>query len=587
MADSQQGIKRRPPSDALDIRPTKKTTKEPQEPSSPLKAVPTSPTARTTSQQTLDFQPLQALYFSRTITPLPDTAFEIFQLFCPLDLVNQWVEYTNRRPFWLPKRRRSDVHHAEGPSSRRARQNAWIPVTSSEIYVFFGILIYMSVHQEPTIEDYWSTSPSNPTHIISRFMTRDRFQLLYRRFSIFDATAEESTFEKVDPWSRHIQRTAIQLWKPGSHITVDEAMVKFTGRSKEVVKMPSKPIPIGYKVWVMAESGYFLQWSFHAKGEGPVGLNIEEYPDLAPTQAIVAHLLSQLPPPPTPDHGYHCFMDNLFSTPELFSLLRTRNIAATGTTRPGRVTSKQLVAIKASESKKDSVPWGTVYVRKHTSAEVMQFGFKDNAFVLALSTAYTGLEAPIVKTRHQPSKTSTCAKTARVPFAGQAVKELEIPIFIDTYNNHMNGVDIGDQLRANSYNTGRRTRRGGWQALCHLFLLEVAIINSFLLDRYSSQRRREAHTFRRQLYEQIFIKFGQAKVAPQMPNTVTHTPVRRTKRGWCAYCSSTKRNTILGAERAGPDGRRKHLVFFGCNSCDVALCNENTGRDCWLRWHNK
>jgi len=154
-------------------------------------------------------------------------------------------------------------------------------------------------------------------------------------------------------------------------------------------------------------------------------------------------------------------MDNLFSTPELFSLLRTRNIAAIGTIRPGRVTSKRLVATKASESKKDSLPWGIVYVRKHTSAEVMQFGFKDNAFVLVLSTTYTGYEQQVIRTRHQPSKTSTYAKTTRVPFAGQAVKDLEIPIFIDAYNNNMNGVNVGDQIRANSY-TGRRIRRGGW-----------------------------------------------------------------------------------------------------------------------------
>src|SRR5207247_1125570 len=106
----------------------------------------------------------------------------------------------------------------------------------------------------------------------------------------------------------------------------------------------------------MAESGYFLQWNFHAKGEGPVSLDTkEEYLDLTPTQAIVAHLLNQLPLPLTPDYGYHCFMDNLFSTPKLFSLLRARNIATIGTTRPRRVTLKQLVAIKAFESKKDSI----------------------------------------------------------------------------------------------------------------------------------------------------------------------------------------------------------------------------------------
>src|SRR5205809_7805099 len=110
-------------------------------------------------------------------------------------------------------------------------------------------------------------------------------------------------------------------------------MVKFIGRSKEVVKIPNKPIPLGYKIWVMADGGYFLQWNFHAKGEGPISLDTKKYLDLAPTQAIVAYLLSRLPPPPTSNYGYYCFMDNLFLTPELFSLLRTRNIATIGTVR--------------------------------------------------------------------------------------------------------------------------------------------------------------------------------------------------------------------------------------------------------------
>ena len=116
----------------------------------------------------------------------------------------------------------------------------------------------------------------------------------------------------------------------------------------------------------------------------------------------------------------------------------------------------------------------------------MQFGFKDNAFVLVLSIAFTGFKQPVLRTRHQPSKTSISAKTARVPFAGQAVKDLEILIFIDAYNYYINSVDVRDQIRANSDNKSRRIYQGGWQALCYLFLLKVAIINSSLLNRYGS-----------------------------------------------------------------------------------------------------
>ena len=36
-------------------------------------------------------------------------------------------------------------------------------------------------------------------------------------------------------------------------------MVKYTGRSKDIVHMPAKPIPLGYKIWVVAVAGYFLR----------------------------------------------------------------------------------------------------------------------------------------------------------------------------------------------------------------------------------------------------------------------------------------------------------------------------------------
>lgn len=332
--------------------------------------------------------------------------------------------------------------------------------------------MYMSRVQVPSLREYWETSSADALHPISRFMSRDRFLQLYRRFCTWDTSdqSKETVFDKVNDWSSHIQNISTIYWKPSSNVSIDEAMVRFTGKSKDIVHLPSKPIPVGYKIWVAADSGYFLRWSFHSKGSGPVEYDASEYPSLAPTQGIVADLLNRLPPPPSPQHGYHCFMDNLFATPQLFELLRDRNIAATGTTRQGRVDSTKLASLKATDKSKDIVPWGTVYARKHKSAEVMQFGFKDNAFVLLLSTAYDGWEPPKEKLRRQPGKSSTSAKTARVPFQGQATRILEIPQIIDDYNHNMNGVDIGDQLRA-EFQSGRRIQRGGQQALMYLFLL--------------------------------------------------------------------------------------------------------------------
>jgi hypothetical protein len=59
---------------------------------------------------------------------------------------------------------------------------------------------------------------------------------------------------------------------PGSNVTLDEAMILFTGRSIHITKMPNKPISQGYKFCCMAEKSYI--WEFHpssnAVGGDPV-----------------------------------------------------------------------------------------------------------------------------------------------------------------------------------------------------------------------------------------------------------------------------------------------------------------------------
>jgi hypothetical protein len=76
-------------------------------------------------------------------------------------------------------------------------------------------------------------------------------------------------------------------------------MVRFTGPSHDTVYLPLKPILIRYKVWVTADSGYFLRWSFHTKGIGPIRYNTLKYPGLAPIQGIITNLLNRLPTRPS------------------------------------------------------------------------------------------------------------------------------------------------------------------------------------------------------------------------------------------------------------------------------------------------
>jgi hypothetical protein len=72
----------------------------------------------------------------------------------------------------------------------------------------------------------------------------------------------------------------------------------------------------------------------------------------------------------------------------------------------------------------------------------------------------------VVRLRKRLKETSSKAKTSRVPFGEDPVKELSIPVITDEYNYHMGAVDEFDHLTAQ--NPGLQpVRRGGAQALEH------------------------------------------------------------------------------------------------------------------------
>jgi hypothetical protein len=63
------------------------------------------------------------------------------------------------------------------------------------------------------------------------------------------------------------------------------------------VNIPSKPTPEGFKIWVLGNEGYILDWLWHAKGnkKGPVDLDTSftKKEGLSKTQAVVLDLLTQ------------------------------------------------------------------------------------------------------------------------------------------------------------------------------------------------------------------------------------------------------------------------------------------------------
>lgn len=93
------------------------------------------------------------------------------------------------------------------------------------------------------------------------------------------------------------------------------------------------------------------------------------------------------------------------------------------------------------------------------------------------------------------SMKSSTAQPIKRFFGDEAVKLISIPTVAASYNDEMNYVDRGDQMRA-YLGYDNSIRRGARQALTWTFLLDVVLVNSYILQlhrqsawkRYTSQK---------------------------------------------------------------------------------------------------
>jgi hypothetical protein len=395
-------------------------------------------------------------------------------------------------------------------------------------------------------------------------------------------------------------------------LAVDEIIVRFEGRSKETTTVPNKPTPTGYKIWGAAQRGFLLVWNWHIPGQknGPVGVRtprelggtIKAGNGGNKTQAVVLHLIKRLPKPPKWS-GYHVYLDNLFVSTRFVQYARSQGVAITGTCRTTSGVIQELLDLQKSD-RKDVIPWGETYSRYTSNGEVCHVGWKDQAFVLMMSSFMSGDER-VLRLRKRPKETSSKAKTAQIPFGSQATKVLSIPAIADGYNYHMGAVDEFDHLTAQ--NAGlRHVERGGHQALEH-WLLRTVLINCYLLALCSDLPEprevnfRSQQDFRRQLISALIAKSKDSEICPkraisrisggadQVPLRA-HKQVKLGRKGECVNCKGLRakdrpKKRLPLSQIAANYGREssRHESKYGCLQCDVHLCKE---RGCFDVFHS-
>ena len=52
----------------------------------------------------------------------------------------------------------------------------------------------------------------------------------------------------------------MKLYTPGIHLTLNKTIERFTGCTSKIVNIPTKAMPEGFKIWLLGNQGYILDW---------------------------------------------------------------------------------------------------------------------------------------------------------------------------------------------------------------------------------------------------------------------------------------------------------------------------------------
>ena len=142
-----------------------------------------------------------------------------------------------------------------------------------EIKQYFGIWIYMSIVQLPTMKLYWLQDELFEGFAIAELKPRDRYLMLDRGLHAVNKEEDDRTDKLVKIRTVYdVGNKCRNNYRPSMNFAIDEAMIKFRGRNT---------MWYGFKAWVRADSsdGYVNEFHLYegwenAKTEKSLGVKV-------------------------------------------------------------------------------------------------------------------------------------------------------------------------------------------------------------------------------------------------------------------------------------------------------------------------
>lgn len=513
---------------------------------------------------------------------LPDSgrALDFFLLFFDNELIEQIVRFTNANAV-----------------VKGARN--WQAVTSEEMKVFLAFLIISNdLVVVPRDEQYflstWNTKIFHTSNIRNLFSSRKRLFQLKKYIYFVDPRHVLTEDERKDHLFkiRNVSSSVINkcrtLFNCGREVSVDEAMIPFKGRLSIKVRMPDKPVKFGVKFFVLcdAKSGYCKNVIIYAGKDDRAAGN------LGKTGKIVMELMQDLY-----RTNHYLYMDNFYTSPILFRLLKARGILAAGTARPrqGYPSNELKAAQLRSRGQVAWLSWN----------EMLALRWKDRKDVFFLSTIHAPPEVPNwVDTGTAPDSDpdapeeedpTIVRRRVRVRGQWQSQKIYRPPIVAD-YNRYMGGVDLCDQMTR--VNKSKKQQR--WYMRVFIKFLLLAIYNAYILEGYEiphngrGKRKRDLLKFKQDLCVQLVgttptrnkaAKRQRQNMPPEdrLENVGSHLPLKGVGNDHrCVVCEKK----YTEAKKTG-ETLKRHKTSYKCGQCNVYLCIGLPGESCFVDYHTK
>ncbi|KAG5892340.1 hypothetical protein JTB14_011206 [Gonioctena quinquepunctata] len=213
--------------------------------------------------------------------------------------------------------------------------NKPLNLTRSELRIFIGTTIYMSIFGLPRHRLHWSQTCRIPQ--VADSMSRKRWEEIKKTLHFNNNEnlpndrndIHRDKLFKLRPFLDNLQQKISNQVKP-QMLCVDEQIVPFKGMSSLKQYNPKKPNKWGYKISVLCDSGGLIH-NFEVYTGKKLPASGKE--DIGASGNIVLRLASIIPK----QKNYLLFFDNWFTSIKLVTTLQMDGIYCLGTIRKDRI----------------------------------------------------------------------------------------------------------------------------------------------------------------------------------------------------------------------------------------------------------